>query len=130
MVSVLRTYTVIGSHVLFAVAVTALSGCAGSTNTNGGSQLSVVETQVLELESTLGKRSARMQGLQQEMRHVVDALTAPDTDTTNRLFLIERTRSISEEQGRLQADIERLNAEMAVKRAQLETLRHPLTASS
>jgi|KBSSwiStaDraftv2_1062776.scaffolds.fasta_scaffold301500_2 type IV pilus biogenesis protein CpaD/CtpE len=122
--------TVIGSHVLFAVAVTALSGCAGSTNTNGGSQLSVVETQVLELESTLGKRSARMQGLQQEMRHVVDALTAPDTDTTNRLFLIERTRSISEEQGRLQADIERLNAEMAVKRAQLETLRHPLTASS
>jgi hypothetical protein len=30
----------------------------------------------------------------------------------------------------LQADIERLNAEMAVKRAQLETLRHPLTASS
>jgi len=122
--------TVIGSHVLFAVAVTALSGCAGSTNTNGGSKLSVVETQVLELESTLGKRSARMQGLQQEMRHVVDALTAPDTDTTNRLFLIERTRSISEEQGRLQADIERLNAEMAVKRAQLETLRHPLTASS
>jgi len=122
--------TVIGSHVLFAVAVTALSGCAGSTNTNGGSQLSVVEAQVLELESTLGKRSARMQGLQQEMRHVVDALTAPDTDTTNRLFLIERTRSISEEQGRLQADIERLNAEMAVKRAQLETLRHPLTASS
>jgi len=122
--------TVIGSHVLLAVAVTALSGCAGSTNTNGGSQLSVVETQVLELESTLGKRSARMQGLQQEMRHVVDALTAPDTDTTNRLFLIERTRSISEEQGRLQADIERLNAEMAVKRAQLETLRHPLTASS
>ncbi|HTK99065.1 MAG TPA: hypothetical protein VL379_13615 [Pseudomonadales bacterium] len=122
--------TVIGSHVLIAVAVTALSGCAGSTNTNGGSQLSVVETQVLELESTLGKRSARMQGLQQEMRHVVDALTAPDTDTTNRLFLIERTRSISEEQGRLQADIERLNAEMAVKRAQLETLRHPLTASS
>jgi len=122
--------TVIGSHVLIAVAVTALSGCAGSTNTNGGSKLSVVETQVLELESTLGKRSARMQGLQQEMRHVVDALTAPDTDTTNRLFLIERTRSISEEQGRLQADIERLNAEMAVKRAQLETLRHPLTASS
>ena len=122
--------TVIGSHVLIAVAVTALSGCAGSTNTNGGSQLSVVETQVLELESTLGKRSARMQGLQQEMRHVVDALTAPDTDTTNRLFLIERTRSISEEQGRLQVDIERLNAEMAVKRAQLETLRHPLTASS
>lgn len=122
--------TVVGSHVLFAVAVTALCGCAGSTATNGDYQLSVVETQVLELESTLGKRSARMQGLQQEMRHAVDALTAPNTDTTNRLFLIERTRSISEEQGRLQADIERLNAEMAVKRAQLETLRHPLTASS
>jgi type IV pilus biogenesis protein CpaD/CtpE len=121
---------VIGSQVLFAVAVTALSGCAASTDTNADHQLTVVETQVLELESTLGKRAARMQGLQQEMRHAVDALTAPDADTTNRLFLIERTRSISEEQGRLQADIERLNAEMAVKRAQLETLRHPLTASS
>jgi type IV pilus biogenesis protein CpaD/CtpE len=121
---------VIGSHVLFAVAVAALSGCATSTDANGDHQLSVVETQVVELESTIGKRAARMQALQQEMRHTVDALTAPDTDTTNRLFLIERTRSISEEQGRLQADIERLSAEMAVKRAQLETLRHPLTASS
>jgi predicted nucleic acid-binding Zn-ribbon protein len=120
---------VIRSHLLFAVAVTALSGCAGSVD-RGDHQLSVVENQVLELENTIGKRSVRMQGLQLEMRHAVDALTAPDTDTTNRLFLIERTRSISEEQGRLQADIERLNAEMAVKRAQLEALHQSLTASS
>ena len=49
--------------------------------------------------------------------------------TTDRLFLLERTRSLSEEQGRLQAEIARLNAEVAVKRAQLESLRHTLAYS-
>ena len=71
-----------------------------------------------------------MQSLNQEMRQIVDALMAPDTDTTNRLFLMERTRSIAEEQARLQTDIQRLNTEIAIKRAELETLRHSLTASS
>ena len=122
--------TVIGSRVLFAIAIAALSACATSTNPADDGQLSVVENRVVQLEHAIGKRSARMQGLQHEMQRAVDALMAPDTDTTNRLFLMERTRSIAEEQGRLQADIERLNAEMAVKRAELETLRHSLTASS
>jgi chromosome segregation ATPase len=122
--------TVIGSRVLFAIAIAALSGCAASTNLAEDRQLSVVENQVVQLEHALGKRSARMQGLQQEMQRVVNALMAPDTDTTNRLFLMERTRSIAEEQGRLQADIERLNTEATLKRAELETLRHSLTASS
>ena len=122
--------TVIGSRVLFAIAIAALSACATSTNPEDDGQLSVVENRVVQLEHAIGKRSARMQGLQHEMQRAVDALMAPDTDTTNRLFLIERTRSIAEEQGRLQADIERLNAEVAVKRAELETLRHSLTASS
>ena len=122
--------TVIGSRVLFAIAIAALSACATSTNSADDGQLSVVENRVVQLEHAIGKRSARMQGLQHEMQRAVDALMAPDTDTTNRLFLMERTRSIAEEQGRLQADIERLNAEMAVKRAELETLRHSLTASS
>ena len=122
--------TVIGSRVLFLIAVAALAGCTASPHVGEDRQLFVVENQVSQLEHAIGKRSARMQGLHQEMLQVVDALTAPDTDTTNRLFLMERTRSIVEEQARLQADIERLNAEMAVKRAELETLRHPLTASS
>ncbi len=122
--------TVIGSRVLFLIAVAALAGCTTSPHVGEDRQLFVVENQVSQLEHAIGKRSARMQGLHQEMLQVVDALTAPDTDTTNRLFLMERTRSIVEEQARLQADIERLNAEMAVKRAELETLRHPLTASS
>ena len=122
--------TVIGSRVLFAIAIAALSACATSTNLADDAQLSAVENRVVQLEHAIGKRSARMQGLQHEMQRAVDALMAPDTDTTNRLFLIERTRSIAEEQGRLQADIERLNAEMAVKRVELETLRHSLTASS
>jgi len=122
--------TVIGSRVLFAIAVAALSGCATSADVGGDHRLSVVENQVAQLEHAIGKRSARMHGLHQEMRQVVDALMAPDTDTTNRLFLMELTRSIGEEQARLQADIERLNAEMSTKRAELETLRHSLTASS
>jgi chromosome segregation ATPase len=121
---------VIGSRVLFAIAIAALSACATSTNPADHGQLSVAESRVVQLEHAIGKRSARMQGLQHEMQRAVDALMAPDTDTTNRLFLMERTRSIAEEQGRLQADIERLNAEVAAKRAELETLRHSLTASS
>jgi chromosome segregation ATPase len=122
--------TVIGSRVLFAVAVAALSACATTADVNDDRQLFAVENRVSQLEHAIGKRSARMQSLNQEMRQIVDALMAPDTDTTNRLFLMERTRSIAEEQSRLQTDIQRLNTEIATKRAELETLRHSLTASS
>jgi cell division protein FtsL len=122
--------TVIGSRVLFAVAVAALSACAATADVSEDRQLFAVENRVYQLEHAIGKRSARMQGLNQEMRQIVDALMAPDTDTTNRLFLMERTRSIAEEQARLQTDIQRLNTEIATKRAELETLRHSLTASS
>jgi len=122
--------TVIGSRVLFAVAVAALSACATTADVNDDRQLFAVENRVSQLEHAIGKRSTRMQSLNQEMRQIVDALMAPDTDTTNRLFLMERTRSIAEEQARLQTDIQRLNTEIATKRAELETLRHSLTASS
>ncbi len=94
-----------------------------------GHALVVAEGQVTELERAIAKRSARIEGMQQDMQRAVDALVAPDTVTTDRLFLLERTRSLSEEQGRLQAEIARLNAEVAVKRAQLESLRHTLAYS-
>jgi chromosome segregation ATPase len=122
--------TVIGSRVLFAVAVAALSACATTADVSDDRHLFDVEHRVSQLEHAISKRSARMQSLNQEMRQIVDALMAPDTDTTNRLFLMERTRSIAEEQARLQTDIQRLNTEIATKRAELETLRHSLTASS
>lgn len=122
--------TVIGSRVLFAVAVAALSACATTADVSDDRHLFDVEHRVSQLEQAISKRSARMQSLNQEMRQIVDALMAPDTDTTNRLFLMERTRSIAEEQARLQTDIQRLNTEIATKRAELETLRHSLTASS
>lgn len=122
--------TVIGSRVLFAVAVAALSACATTADVSDDRHLFDVEHRVSQLEQAISKRSARMQSLNQEMRQIVDALMAPDTDTTNRLFLMERTRSIAEEQARLQTDIQRLNTEIAIKRAELETLRHSLTASS
>jgi predicted nucleic acid-binding Zn-ribbon protein len=122
--------TVIGSRMLFAVAVAALSACATTADVNDDRQLFAVENRVSQLEHAIGKRSTRMQSLNQEMRQIVDALMAPDTDTTNRLFLMERSRSIAEEQARLQTDIQRLNTEIATKRAELEALRHSLTASS
>ncbi len=122
--------TVIGPRVLFAIAVASLFACATPSDVSEDRQLFSAENRVSQLEQAIGQRSARMQSLNQEMRQIVDALTAPDTDTTNRLFLMERTRSIAEEQARLQTDIQRLNTEIAAKRAELETLRHSLTASS
>jgi Protein of unknown function (DUF2799) len=95
-----------------------------------GHALFVAEGRVAELELAITKRSARIEGMQHDVQHSVDALVAPDTATADRLFLLERARALSEEQGRLQAEIDRLNAEVAVKRAQLESLRHTLAQVS
>jgi uncharacterized small protein (DUF1192 family) len=64
------------------------------------------------------------------LRQSVDGLVAPNTATTDRLWLIERTKNLSEEQGRLQAEIDRLNSELAAKRTNLEALRHTLAYSN
>ena len=82
-----------------------------------------------QVESAIEQRSARIEQMQLEMQYAVDALIAPETTTTDRLFLLERTKSLSEEQGRLQAEIERLIAEAAVKRAHLESVRQSLASA-
>ncbi len=45
--------------------------------------------------------TARIQDMQSDMQYAVNALVAPGTATTDRLFLFERTKSLSEEQARL-----------------------------
>jgi hypothetical protein len=95
-----------------------------------GHAVFVAEYEVSRLESAIDKRSARIREMQHQMQYAVDVLTAPDTATTDRLFLLERTKSLSEEQGRLRAEIERLNAELADKRIRLEALRQTLAYGS
>jgi chromosome segregation ATPase len=116
--------TLKGSCLLAAFAAASLSGCAASTDRSGDRQLFAAAHRVTQLEQAIDKRSQHIQGMQQELQRAVDALTAPDTATTGRLILLERTRSLSEEQGRLQGEIARLNGEVIVKRAELEALRH------
>jgi len=89
-----------------------------------GHTLYVAESEVASLESAIDQRSARIDELQTELRQSVDGLVAPGTATTDRLWLLERTKNLSEEQGRLQSEIDRLNAELAVKRNDLDALRH------
>jgi hypothetical protein len=68
--------------------------------------------------------------MKNEMQYAVNALVAPDTATTDRLFLLERTKSLSEEQGRLQSEIDRLSTDLAAKRSRLESLRQTLAYGS
>ena len=96
---------------------------------SNGHTLFVAESEVNQVERAIEQRSTRIEQMQLEMQHAVDALIAPETTTTDRLFLLERTKSLSEEQGRLQAEIERLIAEAAVKRAHLESVRQSLASA-
>ena len=95
-----------------------------------GHTLYVASSEVAQLESAIDQRAARIDELQTEMRQSVDGLVAPSTATTDRLWLLERTKNLSEEQGRLQSEIDHLNADLAVKRANLEALRHTLAYSN
>ena len=94
-----------------------------------GHALYVAEQDIDRLEQALGQRTQRLQEMQHDTRYTVAALTAPDTATSNRLFLLERTKALSEEQGRLQKDIDRLSAEITAKRARIATLRQTLAFS-
>lgn len=93
---------------------------------SNGRHLFIAATEVAQIESAIDQRSARIEEMQRDMQHAVDALIAPDTPTTDRLFLLERTKSLAQEQGKLRSEIERLNAEAAVKRSRLESLRQSL----
>jgi hypothetical protein len=97
---------------------------------SNGRTLYVAESEVSQLENAIDQRSARIQEMKNEMQYAVNALVAPDTATTDRLFLLERTKSLSEEQGRLQSEIDRLSADLAVKRDRVESLRQTLAYGS
>ena len=83
-------------------------------------------TEIASLEATIARRTARMNDVQRELRHTVDALVAPDAGTADRLMRVERTKALSEEQGQLQNDLLRLNEELAVRRSSVAALRHSL----
>jgi hypothetical protein len=91
-----------------------------------GHTLYIARSELYEVESAIEQRSARIQQMKVEMQYAVDALIAPETPTTDRVFLLERTKSLAEEQGRLEAEIERLTVEAAVKRARVDTVRQGL----
>ena len=95
-----------------------------------GHTLYVAESEVAALENAIDQRTARVDELKTELRQSVDGLVAPGTATTDRLWLLERTKNLSEEQGRLQSEIDRLNVDLANKRNDLEALRHTLASSN
>jgi len=91
-----------------------------------GHALHVAQSEVAALEHAIDRRTARIDDLQTELRQSIDGLVAPGTATTDRWWLLERAKNLSEERGRLRSEIDRLNADLAVKRADLEALRHTL----
>jgi hypothetical protein len=97
---------------------------------SNGHTLYVAESEVASLESAIDQRAARIDELRTELRQSVDGLVAPTTAATDRLWLLERTKNLSEEQGRLQSEVDRMNAELATKRSNLDALRHTLAYSN
>jgi predicted nucleic acid-binding Zn-ribbon protein len=83
-----------------------------------------------QLERQISKREKRLQELRSELSAVEAALIAAETSTEDRVVLLSQTKALAQEQGQLEAEVQDLNVEVALKTDQLSSLRNTLASAA
>jgi hypothetical protein len=95
-----------------------------------GRRLYLARMEIGQLERQISKREKRLQELRSELSAVEAALIAAETSTEDRVVLLSQTKALAQEQGQLEAEVQDLNVEVALKTDQLSSLRNTLASAA
>ncbi len=91
-----------------------------------GRQLHLAKAEIDSLNRQIAQKQHRLEQLDDELSSTEAALIAEDTSTFDRVHLLDRTRELASRQGVLEAEIQALKVEVALKSERLKDLRQTL----
>ena len=93
-----------------------------------GRQLYLAQVEINRLTRKVGQNENRLKQIKAETINVATSLISDETSTEQRLGLLVRTRDLAQEQGQLEAEIQDLNVQIALKSERLYALRNTLAS--
>lgn len=91
-----------------------------------GRQLYLAQAEIDDLQRGIAQRKSRMRQVKSEMAAIASGMLDEESTTADRAGMLLSAKDLAQEQGRLDSEIAELEAEVAVKRDRLESLRHSL----
>lgn len=91
-----------------------------------GRQLYLAQSELSSLASAIDQRERRLREVKAELAAIAGGMLDAESTTADRAAMLLTAKDLAEEQGQLNAEIEDLQAEYAVKAERLDQLRHSL----
>jgi DNA repair exonuclease SbcCD ATPase subunit len=91
-----------------------------------GRQLYLAQSEINSLVSAINQREQRLREVKSELAGIAGGMLDGETTTADRAAMLLTAKDLAQEQGRLESEIDDLQAEVAVKSERLEHLRHSL----
>ena len=95
-----------------------------------GRQLYIAQSEINHLVSAISQREARLREVKAELAGIAGGMIDAESTVADRATMVLTAKDLAQEQGHLEAEIEELQAEVAVKAERLEQLRHSLAFAS
>ncbi len=91
-----------------------------------GRRLYLAKAEIDSLKREIAQKEYRIEQLAEEISSVEAELVADDTAAMQRVQLLDRTKALAAEQGELEAEIQQLKVDLALKSERLKSLRQAL----
>ena len=95
-----------------------------------GQQLYLARSEISSLQRSISQKEYRLKQVKAQLAEAEVHLVDGATTALERRHLLEETKSLSQEQGKLETEIQNLKVEVAVKAERLENLRQVLALAS
>lgn len=91
-----------------------------------GRQLHRAQAEINRLSRNVAQKEQRIKQIQVDLAAAETSLVTDQTTPSQRLELINRTKSLAEERGKLESDVQKLRVQIALKSERLDSLRNAL----
>lgn len=91
-----------------------------------GQHLYLARTEVVSIQHAISQREQRLRQVKSELAGIAGGMLDGESTTADRATLLLNAKDLAEEQGQLNAEIDELEVELAMKSEHLEALRQSL----
>ncbi len=91
-----------------------------------GRELHLAQAEITRMQRSIVSKSKQLEKVEEDLRDAEARLVAGNTSEIDRMRWLNETKSLARTQGKLESEISELRVQSAVKKEQLETLRHTL----
>lgn len=91
-----------------------------------GRQLYLAQAEISDMHQAIAHREQRLRNVKAELAAIGAGMLDQESTAADRAAMLLTAKDLAQEQGKLESEIEELQAEVAVKSDRLESLRHSL----